>query len=56
MEEKVLITNSEYEINKILDKGWNIKTVVPQHVSTSTTFGSSNLKGDFLIIFERKKI
>jgi hypothetical protein len=55
MEEKVLITNSDYEINQFLSNGWTIKMCVAQHVSTAPAASVRDLKGDFLIVFERKK-
>jgi len=54
LEQKVLITSSEKQINDLLDNGWVVKNVVAQHVSISTSSSySQQIKGDFLIVFER---
>ena len=55
-EQKVLITSSEKEINDLIDKGWVVKNMVAQHVSISTSSSySQQIKGDFLVLFEREK-
>ena len=55
-EQKVLITSSEKEINELIDKGWVVKNIVAQHVSISTSSSySQQIKGDFLVLFEREK-
>lgn len=55
-EQKVLITSSEKEINDLIDKGWVVKNIVAQHVSISTSSSySQQIKGDFLVLFEREK-
>ena len=55
-EQKVLITSSDKEINDLIDKGWVVKNMVAQHVSISTSSSySQQIKGDFLVLFEREK-
>lgn len=44
MEQKVVITNSQMEINLLLDKGWKI-------VSITAQYGISN----FCVLLEREK-
>jgi hypothetical protein len=54
VEQKVLITSSENQINDLIDDGWVVKNVVAQHVSISTSSSySQQIKGDFLIVLER---
>ena len=56
IEQKVLITSSEKEINDLIDKGWVVENIVAQHVSISTSSScSQQMKGDFLVLFEREK-
>lgn len=56
VEQKVLITQSEKDINDLIDKGWVVKNVVAQHVSIATSSShSQQIKGNFLILFEREK-
>lgn len=51
-EQKVIITSRESIINEWLDKGWSIKSVTPQCVSTG---GGSHLMGNFLIVLFKNK-
>jgi hypothetical protein len=52
MEQKFFITDSQYDVQGWLDKGWMIVSVTAQHVST----GSSQwLSGKFAIVIEKKK-
>ena len=50
MENKVVITNSEYSINFYLDKGWFVKSVTSQFVGTGSV---SELRGHFCFVLER---
>lgn len=52
MEQKFLITKSDYDVQGWLDKGWKIVSVTAQHVSC--TGDSYNIvKGKFAIVLER---
>ena len=55
IEQKVLITTSQKEINDLIDKGWVVKNIVAQHVSIGGGNYSYQIKGDFLFLFEREK-
>jgi hypothetical protein len=55
MESKVLITDSQYSIQDLLDKGWIIKSITAQHVASGGQNYSSSIIGKFLVIFERSK-
>ena len=50
MEQKLMITDSVYDVNESIILGWKIVSVTPQHVSTG---GNSHLKGSFAIVLER---
>jgi hypothetical protein len=49
MKQKVLITDSQYDINSELDKGWKIVSVTAQHVASS----SFETRGKFCFVLER---
>jgi hypothetical protein len=51
VESKVVITDREYEINDYLQKGWTVKFVVAQHVSTES---SLTVRGLFCFVIERE--
>jgi hypothetical protein len=51
MEQKFLITDSQYDVQGWLDKGWSIVSVTAQVVSTGKDFTSE--KGKFAIVLER---
>ena len=55
LEQKVLITSSEKQINDLIDNGWFVKNVVAQHVSVASVSFSQQIKGDFLVVLEREK-
>lgn len=48
MEQKVIITDSQYDVQNFLDKGWKVVSVTAQHVSTTNY-------GKFCFILERLK-
>lgn len=50
MTQKLIITDSVYDVNKYLDKGWKIMSITAQHVSTG---GGSHMRGNFAILLER---
>jgi hypothetical protein len=47
MENKVVITDSEREINEFLKHGWTVKSVTPQIVATNS------LESKFCFVLER---
>lgn len=49
--QKVLITDSESRIERMLSDGYTIVSVTAQHISIGT--GSYAAKGEFLIVFEK---
>lgn len=49
-EQKVIITDSQYDIQSFLDKGWTVVSVTAQHVSTASSCAE---KGKFCFILER---
>jgi hypothetical protein len=61
MEQKVVISNSEKEINEFLDKGWKVVSVTPQHVAISSpangsvSYNLSDIRGKFCFVLERSK-
>lgn len=50
MEQKLIITDSVYDVNQYLDNGWKVVSITAQHVSTG---GGSHLSGKFAILLER---
>lgn len=56
MEQKVLITDSQYEVQTFLDKGWRVVSVTPQHVSASgggQIYSTTTYEGKFCFVLER---
>jgi hypothetical protein len=56
MEQKVLITDSQYDINDYLTKGWSIVSVTAQHVAAyagGNTYSSNTISGKFCFVIER---
>lgn len=51
-EQVVLLTDSQFEINSYISKGWRVISVTPQHVSNNSTY--SPVRGVFCIVFERE--
>lgn len=57
MREKVIITDSQKDINDFLDNGWRVKFVVSGHVSTSNggqVYLTTEMYGKFCFILERE--
>jgi hypothetical protein len=50
MEQKVIITDKQSEINSWIEKGWKVVSVTAGHVSTGTSFTAH---GMFCFILER---
>lgn len=50
MEQKVIITNSQSDIQNLIDKGWRVISVTAQHVSTGSSY---HLEGKFCFILEK---
>ena len=57
-EQKFLIVESAYDVNDWLDKGWEVISVTPQHVSVSVTGSSYHNKtviGKFAVVIQKQK-
>jgi hypothetical protein len=50
MEQKFLITDSQYDVQGWLDKGWRIISVTAQYVATGSSYQTT---GKFAIVLER---
>jgi hypothetical protein len=50
-EQKLIITESEKEINDWLDRGWEIVSVTAQHVSTAWCV---KISGKFAIVIQKQ--
>ena len=50
MEQKVVITDLQYDINGELNKGWKIVSVTAQHVASGSSFET---RGKFCFVLER---
>ena len=50
MEQKVIITDSQYDVNSELGKGWKIVSVTAQYVATGASFETT---GKFCFVLER---
>jgi hypothetical protein len=49
MKQKFIITDSEYDVQVLINTGWRIVSITPQHVSTAST---GWLEGKFAILLE----
>ncbi len=45
MEQKVIITDSQYIVNSLIEEGWLVKSITPQYV---TTGGNSHFMVNFV--------
>ena len=52
-EQKIIITNDQDTINEMIDKGWVVKSVTSQHVSTNGGSFSSTEIGKFCFVMEK---
>jgi hypothetical protein len=52
MEQKVKITDTEYEIQNLINEGWRVVSVTAQHVSIGGGNYTTN-NGKFCFILER---
>jgi hypothetical protein len=52
MEQKIIITEVQYEVQSLLDEGWSVVSVTAQHIASGTSFSTT---GKFCIILERVK-
>ena len=50
MEQKVIITDSQFDVQNLIDKGWRVTSVTAQHVSAGQTY---QVLGKFCFILER---
>ena len=54
--QKFLIVEDERSVNEWLEKGWEVVSVTPQHVSVSMTGSSYNYKtvvGKFAVVIQK---
>ena len=53
--QKIVITDSQEEINVLIRGGWRVIQIVPQMVSVSTTsaYSTERLKGGFCFLLEK---
>lgn len=57
-EQKVIITDSDQEINGWLERGWTVTSVTAQHVAVTVGGNAHNVysqKGKFCFLLEREK-
>ena len=54
MEQKIIISDSQYDVQKLLDNGWKVISVTAQHVSIGGGSYTTN-NGKFCFILERDK-
>ena len=52
-EQKFIITDSQYDVQNYLDKGWVIVSVTAQHTATGSSF---QVHGKFGIVLEREVV
>lgn len=50
-EQKFIITDSQYDVQNLLDKGWLIISVTAQHTATGSSF---QVNGKFAVVLERE--
>ncbi len=50
-EQKFLITDSQYDVQTFLDKGWTVVSVTAQHTATGSSF---QVNGKFAVVLERE--
>lgn len=50
-EQKFLITDSQYDVQKYLDMGWHVVSVTAQHTATGSSF---QVNGKFAVVLERE--
>ena len=53
MEQKVIITDSQYDVQNFLDNGWKVVSVTAQHVSIASGSYLLANNGKFCFILER---
>lgn len=51
MEQKVIITDSQYDVQSLIDKGWKVTSVTAQYVATGHNYTE---RGKFCFILEKK--
>ena len=58
MEQKVIITDSQYDVQNLLNNGWKVVSVTAQHVTNGgggQTYSTTTNYGKFCFILERAK-
>ena len=53
MEQKVIITTSERDINDWLAKGWTVVSVTAQRVSSGVNYSHPKVEGQFCFVIQR---
>jgi hypothetical protein len=53
MEQQVIITDSQHDVQIFLDEGWRVVSVTAQHVSISGSSYLSVNNGKFCFVLER---
>ena len=56
-EQKVIITDSAYDINEYLNKGWKVVSVTSQHVACdngASTHIDTKMYGNFCFVIEKQ--
>jgi hypothetical protein len=51
MEQRVIITDSQYDVQSLIDKGWKVTSVTAQYVTTAHSYTE---RGKFCFILEKK--
>jgi hypothetical protein len=51
MEQKFIITDSSYDVEQFILKGWRIVSITAQHVAAGTSYSAY---GKFAILLERE--
>jgi hypothetical protein len=49
-EQKFIITDSQYDVQNLIDKGWLVVSVTAQHIATGSSF---QVTGKFAVLLER---
>jgi hypothetical protein len=57
MQQKVVITQDQDEINSWLEMGWEIVSVTPQPVAIATgnSYGTQRLSGDWAFVIQKRQ-
>ena len=53
MEQKVIITKSDRDINDYLANGWQVVSVTAQRVATGVNYSHPSVVGEFCFVIQR---